>query len=234
MWSATWPKEVHGIARDYMQEFIQVVVGSEDLKSSKHVKQAFAFCSGHEKYGALMNQMRSIKVGDRVLIFTETKRMVDDLQYRFRQDGIFAGATHGDKTQRDRERAIQEFKSGRTPVLIATDVASRGLDVKELKWVINYDCPKNAADYIHRVGRTGRKTKDGYNEGNSLTLFTPDNAGIARGLVDVLTTAEQPVPDELRAYARSGGSGGGRNRYGRGRGRGGGRGGGRFGGGYRR
>jgi len=181
-----------------------------------------------------MNQMRTIQVGDRVLIFTETKRMVDDLQYRLRQDGVFTGATHGDKTQRDRERAILEFKSGRTPVLIATDVASRGLDVKQLKWVINYDCPKNAADYIHRVGRTGRKTKDGYNEGNSLTIFTADNAGIARALVDVLTTAEQVVPDELRGYARSGGSGGGRSRYGRGGGSrfGGGRGRGR--GGFRR
>jgi ATP-dependent RNA helicase DDX5/DBP2 len=106
-------------------------------------------------------------------------------------------------------------------------VASRGLDVKDIKVVINYDFPKEIEDYVHRIGRTGRKTLEGYNEGTAISFFTSANARVARQLVDVLAEAKQVVPPELERMAPMGG-GGGRARYG-GFGGGGGRGGG-FGG----
>merc|ERR1719240_2220550 len=93
--------------------------------------------------------------GSRTLIFTSTKRMADQLGGMLgRQVGC--GVIHGDKDQREREMVLSDFKSGRRPVMIATDVAARGIDVKEVKAVINYDFPGNIEDYIHRIGRTGR------------------------------------------------------------------------------
>ena len=125
--------------------------------------------------------------GARVIIFTETKKSADNITRMLRQDGWPALAIHGDKTQQERDGVLQEFKAGKTPIMIATDVASRGLDVKEIKFVcrkivqcmnirsmilcdtvvslslqvINFDMPKEIEDYVHRIGRTGRKTNEG-------------------------------------------------------------------------
>ena len=114
---------------------------------------------------------------------------------------------------------VQEFKSGKSPLMIATDVASRGLDVKEIKYVINYDMPKEIEDYVHRIGRTGRKTAEGYNEGTAISFFTAANARLAPPLVAILTEAGQVVPPELAQFSSYGG--GGRSRYSGGGGRGG-------------
>ena len=174
-----------------------------------------------------------IEPGSRTLIFTETKRKADELSNDLRRNGVPAMAIHGDKRQQERDHVLHEFKSGRSPVMVATDVASRGLDVKDIKYVINYDCPGDSSDYVHRVGRTGRKTLDGYNEGTSVTFMTSNDAKLARDLISILDEAGQDVPPQLRDYAAMNRGGGGRSRYGRGGGRGGGfRGGGR-GGGFR-
>ena len=164
-----------------------------------------------------------------MLIFTETKRKADELTRLMRRDGYPAMCIHGDKQQREREWVLGEFKSGGTTILVATDVAARGLHVDDVKFVINYDYPNNSEDYIHRIGRTGRKE----NKGTAYTLFTPGNGAKAKDLVDVLSEAKQVVNPKLVELAQCSGFGG-RNRYG-----GGGRGGrfgggGRGGGGYRR
>lgn len=173
--------------------------------------------------------MTKIMDGSRVLIFTETKKGADQLTRLLRGEGWPALAIHGDKTQQERDWVLAEFKSGKSPLMIATDVASRGLDVKEIKYVINYDMPKEIEDYVHRIGRTGRKTAEGYNEGTAISFFSEGNSRLARPLIDILTEAGQVVPPKLEEMARhGGGGGGGRSRYGGGGG-GGGRGG--FGGG---
>merc|ERR1712129_350212 len=139
-----------------------------------------------------------------------------------RRDGYPAMCIHGDKQQREREWVLGEFKSGGTTILVATDVAARGLHVDDVKFVINYDYPNNSEDYIHRIGRTGRKD----NKGTAYTLFTPNNGAKARDLVEVLTEAKQVVNPKLLELAQCGGGFGGRSRYG-----GGGRGGRSYGGG---
>merc|ERR1711994_1064928 len=139
-----------------------------------------------------------------------------------RRDGYPAMCIHGDKQQKERDWVLGEFKNGATMILVATDVAARGLDVDDVKFVINYDYPNNSEDYIHRIGRTGRKDRTG----TAYTLFTPGNAPKAKDLVSVLTEAKQVVNPKLQELVSfRGGRGGGGGRSG---GRGGG---GRYGGG---
>ena len=147
-----------------------------------------------------MNFMRQIdSENDRVLIFTETKRTVDWLEMMLRRQH-FRGAVgiHGGKTQRQRDSTIRNFKTGRCPIMIATSVAARGLDVDDVKYVINYDYPNCSEDYIHRIGRTGRKDK----KRTSFTLFTDEDASKAKDLVKVLEEAGQEVPEELIEWSR--------------------------------
>lgn len=119
---------------------------------------------------------------------------------------------HGDKSQPERDWVLVEFRSGKAPILVATDVASRGLDVEDIKFVINYDYPNSSEDYVHRIGRTARSS----NKGTAYTFFTPGNLRQARDLVRVLAEARQAINPKLLQFVesgRGGGGGGGRMRY---------------------
>jgi len=129
-----------------------------------------------------------------------------------------ATSIHGDRTQREREQALATFRSGRTPVMVATAVAARGLDIPNVMHVINYDLPSDIDDYVHRIGRTGRAG----NTGISTAFFNRGNRNIVRDLLDLLREANQEVPDWLLAIASENSFGGGVTRgRGGGRGRGG-------------
>jgi len=116
---------------------------------------------------------------NKILVFAETKRKVDDLTRLMRREGYPAMGIHGDKQQKERDWVLNEFKHGKTSILVATDVAARGLDVDDVKFVINYDYPNNSEDYIHRIGRTGRRNRTG----TAYTLFTKKNSPKAKDLV---------------------------------------------------
>merc|ERR1712196_431882 len=131
------------------------------------------------------------------IVFTETKRGADQLSHSLNRNRFRAVTIHGDKEQRERDRALADLKSGRTCILIATDVASRGLDVKDIGFVVNYDFPNQIEDYIHRIGRTGRAGATG----SSYTFFTQDKFRHAPDLIKVLEEANQPVPAELQKLA---------------------------------
>jgi len=221
MFSATWPKDVQKLANDFLNNLIQVNIGSMELTANHNIAQIIEVCTDFEKRAKMTKHLEVIaNENAKVLIFVGTKRVADDITKYLRQDGWPALAIHGDKEQRERDWVLSEFKAGRSPILIATDVASRGLDVKDVGYVINYDFPNNCEDYIHRIGRTGRAGM----KGTSFTFFTTDNAKSARELLTILKEAKANVPPELEEMARFGGGGGGRSRYGGG-GRGGGRGG---------
>merc|ERR1712157_102609 len=140
----------------------------------------------------------------KILIFAGTKRDGDQLTREMRLDGFPALCLHGDKKQEERDWVLKEFKEGKSPILVATDVASRGLDVKDIKYVINYDFPTQIEDYVHRVGRTGRAGATG----SSHTFFTSDKSRHAKDLIRVLKEANQPIPEELEKLAVGAGSGG--------------------------
>ncbi|XDV36051.1 hypothetical protein PO909_005903 [Leuciscus waleckii] len=195
MWSATWPKEVRQLAEDFLHDYI-VDVCMENEKDNKLIQ--------------LMEEIMAEKE-NKTIIFVETKKRCDELTRRMRRDGWPAMCIHGDKSQPERDWVLSEFRSGKAPILIATDVASRGLDVEDVKFVINYDYPNSSEDYVHRIGRTARST----NKGTAYTFFTPGNLRQARDLVRVLEEARQAINPKLLQLVDTGRGGaiGGRMRY---------------------
>ncbi|KAI7596457.1 ATP-dependent RNA helicase, partial [Hortaea werneckii] len=158
MWSATWPKEIRQLASDFQQNFIQVTIGSAELSANHRITQVVEVCSDFEKRDRMLKHMEHIMEdkNNKVLIFTGTKRVADDITRFLRQDGWPALSIHGDKQQNERDWVLNEFKTGKSPIMVATDVASRGIDVKDITHVFNYDYPNNSEDYVHRIGRTAR------------------------------------------------------------------------------
>ncbi|XP_029006294.1 probable ATP-dependent RNA helicase DDX17 [Betta splendens] len=213
MWSATWPKEVRQLAEDFLKEYIQINIGALELSANHNILQIVDVCMDNEKDNKLIQLMEEIMAEkeNKTIIFVETKKRCDDLTRRMRRDGWPAMCIHGDKSQPERDWVLTEFRSGKAPILIATDVASRGLDVEDVKFVINYDYPSCSEDYVHRIGRTARST----NKGTAYTFFTPGNMRQARDLVRVLEEARQAINPKLLQLVDSGrnsGSGG-RMRY---------------------
>ncbi|XP_078120385.1 putative ATP-dependent RNA helicase DDX17 [Sander vitreus] len=214
MWSATWPKEVRQLAQDFLKDHIQINIGALELSANHNILQIVDVCMDSEKDRKLFQLMEEIMAEkeNKTIIFVETKKRCDDLTKRMRRDGWPAMCIHGDKSQPERDWVLAEFRSGKAPILIATDVASRGLDVEDIKFVINYDYPNSSEDYVHRIGRTARST----NKGTAYTFFTPGNLRQARDLVRVLAEARQAINPKLLQFVdagQGGGRGGGRMRY---------------------
>jgi len=208
MWSATWPKAVEGLARDYLKDYYQVTVGSLELTGNKNVTQVLDVCDDMEKYQKLLTYLReNLSPKDRVLIFVETKKGCDMLTRSLRADGFQARAMHGDKSQDERDWVLREFKSCNSSLLCATDVAARGLDVDDIRMVVNFDFPNDMDSYVHRIGRTGRAGK----KGTAVSFFVPKKNGrLARELIEIMQRTEQNIPEGLRASAGGSYRGGGR------------------------
>ncbi|KAM6966608.1 putative ATP-dependent RNA helicase DDX17 [Tautogolabrus adspersus] len=210
MWSATWPKEVRQLAEDFLKDYVQINVGALELSANHNILQIVDVCMESEKDQKLIQLMEEVMAEkeNKTIIFAETKKRCDDLTRRMRRDGWPAMCIHGDKSQPERDWVLSEFRSGKAPILIATDVASRGLDVEDVKFVINYDYPNSSEDYIHRIGRTARSN----NKGTAYTFFTPGNLRQARELIRVLEEARQAINPKLLQLVDNG-RGGGRPRF---------------------
>lgn len=189
--SATWPREVKTIAAQFVtHQTVYIFVGGveEKLVANKAIRQQVdVMSSSHEKNGRLMEILRS-KRGERVIIFCSTKRMCDQLSYSVGRE-FGAQAIHGDKKQSERDWVITNFKNGRSPVMVATDVAARGLDIPNVAAVVNYDFPNGVEDYIHRIGRTGRAGASG----EAFTFFTPQVIERAQWLVELQDSEVHPM-----------------------------------------
>jgi ATP-dependent RNA helicase DDX5/DBP2 len=129
MWSATWPKDVRQLASDYLHEYIQVNIGSMDLSANHRITQIVEIVSEFEKRERMAKHLEAIMENkdNKILIFTGTKRVADDITRFLRQDGWPALSIHGDKQQNERDWVLNEFKTGKSPIMVATDVASRGI-----------------------------------------------------------------------------------------------------------
>ena len=214
MFSATFPKEIQRLAADFLHDYIFLAVGRVG-SAAKDIVQHVEYVEGPDKPTTLVRFLNTITKG-LILVFVETKRAADHLEDCLCRDGYPATSIHGDRSQREREEALSSFKSGRTPILVATDVASRGLDISNVTHVINYDMPNNIDDYVHRIGRTGRVG----NSGTALSFMNERNRNVARDLMELLVENGQEHPAWLSTMCQ--------NSFGRG-----GRGGGRRGGGSR-
>jgi ATP-dependent RNA helicase DDX3X len=145
------------------------------------------------------------------LVFVETKKGADSLEEFLDRDGYPVTSIHGDRSQRDREEALRRFRSGHTPILVATAVAARGLDIPHVKHVINFDLPSDIEEYVHRIGRTGRMG----NLGTATSFFNEKNRNLVRDLVELLVETKQELPSWLEAFSHDP-SRGGSGRMGRG------------------
>jgi len=160
LFSATFPQEVLDAAEEFTNDPIHVM--SDDLEVEVPEIDQFAIRVGRlNKMWALGRIIANMGEGGKILIFTNTKRMVDILAERLERLRVGASALHGDMAQNKRERILDGFREGRTSILIATDVAARGLDVEGITHVVNYDLPDEAESYVHRIGRTGRMGRSG-------------------------------------------------------------------------
>ncbi|XP_041003636.1 ATP-dependent RNA helicase-like protein DB10 isoform X2 [Juglans microcarpa x Juglans regia] len=214
MYTATWPKEVRKIAADLLVNPVQVNIGNvNELVANKSITQHVEVLAPMEKHKRLEQILRSQEPGSKIIIFCSTKKMCDQLAHNLtRQFG--AAAIHGDKSQGERDHVLSQFRNGRSPILVATDVAARGLDVKDIRVVINYDFPTGVEDYVHRIGRTGRAGATGL----AFTFFGDQDAKYASDLIKVLEGANQRVPPEIRELASRGGGIGRSRRWGSGSG----------------
>ncbi|XP_060535000.1 probable ATP-dependent RNA helicase DDX43 [Cylas formicarius] len=193
MTSATWPPGVRRLAQSYMHDPIQIYVGSLDLAATHTVTQVIRMIDEKDKETELMEFARNLGPDEKLIVFCGTKAQADYLSVELSMNRIPCAALHGNRDQCDRERAVADIGDGTVKILIATDLASRGLDIDDITHVLNYDFPKNIEEYVHRVGRTGRAGKTG----ESISYFTRKDWGQAAELIKILEEADQFVPEEL-------------------------------------
>jgi ATP-dependent RNA helicase RhlE len=165
------------------------------------VDQSVHLCARSEKPRLLCHVLRE-NAGRQVLVFTQTKHGANRLVERLGKAGIRAAAIHGNKSQSARVRALAEFKSGTVPVLVATDIAARGLDIEDLPQVVNFELPHVPQDYVHRIGRTGRAGATG----SALSFVDPEEIGLLRAIERLIKKPIQRVSATgfapLAAFAR--------------------------------
>jgi ATP-dependent RNA helicase RhlE len=180
LFSATMPPEVEALARKYLRTPIVVQVGRRSAAANtvKH----YVYPVPRDRKSALLADLLKREAMESVLVFTRTKHGADRVVRHLEHEGIPAAAMHADKSQPQRTRALEDFKSGRTRVLVATDIAQRGLDISGITHVINYDVPQQAEDYVHRIGRTGRAAS----EGDAFTFMSPDEIAMVRTIERII------------------------------------------------
>jgi len=202
MFSATWPLDVQKFAQVYLRNPTQITIGGKNCRVPKKVTQIVEVCAREQDKKAklidLLTQM--CKEGrPRILIFMLYKYTCDNMYNELVAKKFNIAILHGGKAQNVRNKAVENFRSGTTHILIATDVAARGLDIKDIKYVINVELPLVMEDYIHRIGRTGRAGE----VGSAYTLFSPEDKQHARQLVRILQDSQQAVPKELEKISET-------------------------------
>lgn len=220
MFSATFPRDIQILAKDFLKDYVFLSVGRVG-STSENITQKIEYVEDHDKRSVLLDILAMEPLGGLTLVFVETKRMADILCDYLIANHHSATSIHGDRTQREREMALQNFRQGRTPIMVATAVAARGLDIPNVTHVINYDLPSDIDDYVHRIGRTGRAG----NTGSSTAFFNRGNKNIVRDLIELLREANQEIPGWLETIVHENAFGNGNGYRGRGGGRGRGRGG---------
>jgi len=210
MFSATMPSELNAVAKEALRSPKRLAL-APITRPAARIEQAFYPVPRHLKV-ELLDRILSQDDHESAIVFVRTKRGADRVGRQLQRRGHKAGILHGDRTQGQRERALEDFKRGRVDVLVATDIASRGIDVDDITHVINFDVPRTAEDYVHRIGRTGRMEATG----DALTLITPDEkkevAAIERALGKPVRRVEVSGFDYDQARAaepHGGGQGGG-------------------------
>ncbi|EPQ64625.1 ATP-dependent RNA helicase of the DEAD-box family [Blumeria graminis f. sp. tritici 96224] len=203
MFTATWPESVRALASTFMKSPIKIAIGdnpSGDLRANNRIVQKVEVVEPRNKEFRLLQLLKEHQSGsqkdDRIIVFALYKKEATRIESFIRTKGFRVAGIHGDLSQEQRTRSLESFKSGKTPLLVATDVAARGLDIPSVKLVLNLTFPLTVEDYVHRIGRTGRAGK----EGLAITLFTEHDKAHSGALINVLKAAKQEVPESLLKF----------------------------------
>ncbi|MCF6435373.1 DEAD/DEAH box helicase [Pseudoalteromonas sp. MMG022] len=192
LFSATIDEQVQSLVKQWLNDPKRVSIDKEN-SAAQQVEQVF-YAVDEDRKRELMSHLIGKNNWQQVLVFTRTKNMADSLAKELNKDGLATLAIHGDKSQGARDKALEQFKSGKTRVLVATDVAARGLDIVDLDYVINAELPYVAEDYVHRIGRTGRAGKTGY----AMSLVSIDEQWLLEEIEVLLD--ERLTPQWLPGY----------------------------------
>lgn len=195
MFSATFPKNIQDLAREFLDNYIFLAIGRIG-STSENITQRIIWVEDEDKRAFLLDILEAAKKHEDnslILIFVDTKKGADSLEDYIYRCGFPVTSIHGDRNQRDREVALKSFRSGKTPVLVATALAARGLDIPHVKHVINFDLPGDVEEYVHRIGRTGRMG----NLGVATSFFNDKNKNIVRDLVELIMESKQELPEWL-------------------------------------
>merc|ERR1719178_173270 len=204
MFSATFPKEIQMLARDFLRDYVFLAVGRVG-STTENITQKIVWVEEHDKRSFLLDLMDASGLGakdldgeaSRTLVFVETKKGADSLDEFLYREGFPVTSIHGDRTQREREEALRRFKCGQTPIIVATAVAARGLDIPNVKHVINFDMPSDIEEYVHRIGRTGRMG----NLGLATSFFNDKNRNLTKDMVELIIESSQELPGWLEALS---------------------------------
>ncbi|KAI8149574.1 P-loop containing nucleoside triphosphate hydrolase protein [Fennellomyces sp. T-0311] len=197
MFSATFPDDIQILARDFLKDYIFLSVGRVGATSENITQTLELIENDNDKRPKLLEILKADKERGLTLVFVETKRMADAVCEYLRDNRLSATAIHGDRTQPEREEALQAFKSGFAPIMVATAVAARGLDIPNVTHVVSFDLPSDIDDYVHRIGRTGRAG----NTGRATTFFSRANRYLAPAMLKLLKEAKQEIPSWLEDMA---------------------------------
>lgn len=199
LFSATFPKQMDALSRKILQKPIEITVGARSVVAPE-IQQLVEVCSEDNKFLRLLELLGNLYVNDddvRTLVFVDRQEAADSLLRDLMRRGYPCMSIHGGKDQFDRDSTIADFRAGVFPILIATSVAARGLDIKQLKLVVNYDCPNHLEDYVHRVGRTGRAGETG----TAVTFITPEQDRYAADIVRALKISKAHIPEDVQNLA---------------------------------
>jgi len=198
LFSATWPDSVRELAHEFLNGPIKVTIGSDDLAAGTRITQIVEVIDDMARLPQLNKLLKEYHASrkNRILIFVLYKKEAARIESSLQNKGWNATSIHGDKCQKDRSEALEKFRSSEIPLLVATDVAARGLDIPDVDYVINYSFPLTIEDYVHRIGRTGRAGKTG----TAYTFFQAGDKARAGELVKVLKDANQTVPKEMDTF----------------------------------
>ena len=204
MFTATWPPSVRDLAATFMTQPVHISIGADnptgELRANTKIKQLVEVVDPRGKEQRLLQILRQHQgpknKADRILVFCLYKKEAARIESFLRQRGLSVAGIHGDMNQTARSASLDSFKTGQCPLLVATDVAARGLDIPAVKVVVNVTFPLTVEDYVHRIGRTGRAGA----EGLAITMFTEHDKAQSGALINVLRAAGQEVPEELLKF----------------------------------
>jgi ATP-dependent RNA helicase DDX46/PRP5 len=199
LFSATFPRQMEALARKVLVKPLEIVVGGRSVVCDD-VEQAVEVLAEEEKFVRLLEILGEWYPAraSRILVFVDRQDAADNLLRDLLRRGYPCLSIHGGKDQADRDSAIEDFKAGVAPILVATSVAARGLDVRDLRLVVNYECPNHMEDYVHRVGRTGRAGS----KGTALTMITPQQGAYAGDIARALRASGVDVPTRLQSLVQ--------------------------------